>query len=611
MKVTHSWFIAGFLFIITILILAVDPFAMHAYHAPKQYLLPFLVSALAVSAFIPGYTSGARLNTPDLLELLLTFRLIWVAFTNPEYVLNLNNSGFLILAALTLLVMMVRRVLSSGKAKLRVTGIRWFWVVVFCAGVLQIPVSIYQLYAGMESGPLQNIKTPMVGTIGSPNGLGLFLVISIIAGGRLLCYSFNRPLKSLLVSATITLFAILIMTASRGPILLLLGFLTAAATVLYLRRNTFETNPGFQRAFFSALGAIVIVAIAAITLVNLDRDSAEGRVMVWEITMGMIVDKPFQGVGFQQYGHVYPEYQAEYLSRPDRKHRISKASYLHQVHNEYLHAIAETGIAGGLIFLSIWITVIYYYIRWIKHVHAYTSFHDRILLFSVLMIILLHSLIDTPMHALPLNGILFGIMGFLPLSDKQYPIRAGKVLFLIMAILIFIMLLLSGWKIAQQYPGYRYWHEAISLNQKCHHEKRIAKFEQAIDFLPQNGPLLYALGAAYSNIGQKEQAMTILRRSREHLTHHQLYLAMGSIHIRQREYGKALLKAEKAAELAPDHLKPRLLQAEAHYYLGNRDESKALLNSIIRLETSIYSEEVKRVREMAQHYNRQWFQNID
>lgn len=69
--------------------------------------------------------------------------------------------------------------------------------------------------------------------------------------------------------------------------------------------------------------------------------SAEMRLAFWEVTVAMIQDHPFLGIGWGAYWMVYPEYdfymQGEYIK-------------IVHAHNIYLNYMAEIGIAGAMAF---------------------------------------------------------------------------------------------------------------------------------------------------------------------------------------------------------------------------------------------------------------------
>ncbi|MDR1097580.1 MAG: O-antigen ligase family protein, partial [Tannerella sp.] len=78
----------------------------------------------------------------------------------------------------------------------------------------------------------------------------------------------------------------------------------------------------------------------------LKKDSADGRLLIWQCTWNMIRDKPVTGHGYGTFNAKYMLYQAEYFeTHHDSKYADLADNVLHPF-NEYLLVWAEHGMVG-------------------------------------------------------------------------------------------------------------------------------------------------------------------------------------------------------------------------------------------------------------------------
>ncbi|MDR1169588.1 MAG: O-antigen ligase family protein, partial [Prevotellaceae bacterium] len=85
----------------------------------------------------------------------------------------------------------------------------------------------------------------------------------------------------------------------------------------------------------------------------LKKDSADGRLLIWQCTWNMIRDKPVTGHGYGTFNARYMLYQAEYFEmHPGSKYAYLADNVLHPF-NEYLLVWAEHGMigVGGVVLL--------------------------------------------------------------------------------------------------------------------------------------------------------------------------------------------------------------------------------------------------------------------
>lgn len=125
---------------------------------------------------------------------------------------------------------------------------------------------------------------------------------------------------------------------------------------------------------------ITCVIIALIALYVYKRYSADGRVLIWMVSMEMIKDKPWFGWGFDGYVAQYMNYQADYLTAHPDSPFVLLADETQNPFNEFLHVALIYGIpcAVAFVFVTLWT---------IWHIYAKVKEHKSVLLCTVCVLV--------------------------------------------------------------------------------------------------------------------------------------------------------------------------------------------------------------------------------
>lgn len=582
------------------------------YHTPKNYFLLIISLVVAIWFWAKRIQRGSthEINF-SILDSLLVARLLWLAITNPILLIHPSDLGFWILLSLTMLALLTRNLLekssdvpSHGNSAL--PFFRMLWIL----GITEAMIGVYQ-WGMFPTVSTQFLKTPMIGTIGAANGYGTILAICIVAAILDLYFSISKVYKTFLCTIIIIMLAALWMNGSRGAILGLISSAVAVGVIMFFLNSTVSMQRGIAIGII-ATGGIILICVA---LAQLNVESSSGRLFAWKISLPMFFEHPITGVGQGRFAIEYLNYQARYFEAPEHIGEVHKAANLKQAHNEYLQAFCESGIIGGFIFLSIWIislTQLIRHLRREKNIERITSYG----LLGILTVILVHSLVDTPLHVLPISVIAYTTLGLIPMSVYRIEIRSVVLRWggLIGLILIAGYIIITSW---YQYVGYMYWQKGVQHAQIFRWKSAIANYEEALIRLPEKGELQFHLGSAlvmqgtdekqHSNIANREDADSTLIQGIEYLHKAQktfndrnIYLSMSYAYLHMKNYAEAARTTKIALAMFPDHLTPHLLLGEIYFALGDTIQSKASLRKCIRRETHIQSNDVMQVSEDAQ-----------
>jgi len=309
---------------------------------------------------------------------------------------------------------------QAFRERVHLVNLAWF-LVFFGFGVSLL--GIIQHFT--SEGKIYWIREPVFGgDIFGPyvnrNHFGGFVELVLPVGLALLVFRGVRrdvfPLTALL---TIVPVGALILSGSRGGIVSLAFELGVLMLLAKLRR-------GLEGPRVAALAIVGLAAIALIvwlgtgkvlerfaTMATRDLSLAR-RASMFRGAFHVFLDHPIRGAGLGTLVAVYPQYETAYDGR-----------VVDHAHNDYVEALAETGLLGGICgAMFLWVLF-----REMRRKFAAEQGHfSRGLHAAGIMAVsglLLHSLVDFNLH-IPSNALLFLLQAYLatsPVLPSEAPPR--------------------------------------------------------------------------------------------------------------------------------------------------------------------------------------------
>jgi O-antigen ligase len=186
------------------------------------------------------------------------------------------------------------------------------------------------------------------GTIGDPNELAALLVAGTVFAGVLAVITKEAALRVAAGSAVVLFLAGIVYTVSRGGLVALFVALMAACLLAGRWRG--------RTLVVAALGLMTMVIYFA-SFAGLDArdrvttlEGGSGRADIWKVGWRMVEDEPIHGIGSGNF----PVSSIHYLLQPGVLERDEFIIDTPKVaHNTYLQILAELGIVGLALFLTI------------------------------------------------------------------------------------------------------------------------------------------------------------------------------------------------------------------------------------------------------------------
>lgn len=154
--------------------------------------------------------------------------------------------------------------------------------------------------------PVYNDSFPVTGTFDNPAGLSACLTICFPTAIYFIASDAART-KVWGGIAVVSVVIAVILSGSRTG-MVAVGYLATAAAYRYLLKGR---RPAFvERMILFSIGMIVLAGLYC-----WKKDSADGRLLVWNCSLEMIVDAPVIGHGHDAFQAKYMDYQAKWLAK--------------------------------------------------------------------------------------------------------------------------------------------------------------------------------------------------------------------------------------------------------------------------------------------------------
>ena len=190
---------------------------------------------------------------------------------------------------------------------------------------------------------------PILGSYDNPAGFAASLAIALPLYFSL--FNSAKPYRFIAVlSVLITTIAVVLSESRAGIISILIVMIVLVYSRLPKKFIKVKKN---LVPYIFLIGILLFV-----TLLVLKKDSAFGRLLIWQVTIEMIKDNLLFGGGSGFFEANYMYYQADFfINNPSNRYVLLADNVLHPF-NEYLLVLVEYGTIGFVLLLSIIIIVI-------------------------------------------------------------------------------------------------------------------------------------------------------------------------------------------------------------------------------------------------------------
>jgi tetratricopeptide (TPR) repeat protein len=356
-----------------------------------------------------------------------------------------------------------------------------------------------------------------------------------------------------------------------------------------------------QVTAFTAVCLIVVIG-AALKLYHMKQASADGRVLIWKVSL-MAGNENYQtGVGLGYFPGAFGSNQAKYFqSDHDSLKESQLADSPAAAFNEYLQIYVETGIVGILTFILM----------------ISFSFFDGLRYNNLSGLGALTSFIFVSFTSYPFSQIGFLVLFVLVLIFTTH--RRGNVLatvdkkklspgvvisILIIALSTSILTCIRG---AVTYGALQKWENAKLLFYSKKYDEALGLYKAILPVLSDQPELLFEYGECLSRTERFAESNRILGLGTQISSDPMFYNIIGRNLQAIKQYGAAEIYLRKSMYMVPNRLYPRYLLAKLYIEIGDVDKAKKMAKWVLSNDAKVSSsaaDDIKKEMEdlLSKHY---------
>jgi tetratricopeptide (TPR) repeat protein len=383
------------------------------------------------------------------------------------------------------------------------------------------------------------------------------------------------------------------------------------------------------KSAMTVLFVAILLSASAAGMYYLKKDSADGRLLTWKVSLSVIARHPF-GVGLGHFPGAYGDAQADYFSS-------GKASETEEYvagnpeygFNEFLQIAIESGVVALLLFIGMIVCAAKVLIKkkeWgilgalvALLVFACFSYPFSVLPFPILFVFLLAMSGD--------DGTRMTQMGRI-CADNNFK-SASIRLIRVISVPLFC-LLVTVFCLVRQYPvydAYKQWNRSRVYYQMGMYKETAKNYEPLYPYLNDQIKFVFEYGRSLSQLGindsqgiagrarndrQHDQGLAdqipherliesnkVLQRAMKISCDPMLYNIMGKNYQAMKEYELAEASLQKSTRIVPNRLYPWYLLMKLYIETGEDEKARKMADIVLTKEPKVQSTAVKEMRKEA------------
>jgi O-antigen polymerase len=481
---------------------------------------------------------------------------------------------------------------------------------VIAGGFLQITAGLLQLSGIIDS---HHADFPVTGSFFNPGGYAGYLsLITVLSFGMylnrdLLIGILTRNENTLFDRLLPGLFTYLPMLVFVSCLIILPGLRSRSSWLSVLAGISliwviYKKQKGSFNISIKRLLLISIVLLGTIIfLYQFKKDSANGRLLIYKVSMEMVLAHPLFGVGFDGFKTHYMDEQAKWFEkngiRESPDHTLADNTFY--AFNEPLQFLVENGITGFLLILAFLVL----YKNFSSPVHGNKIF--RTLSFSLLLACFVFGLFTYMSDNLPMKMMVVFAFAMLARSENNIVsvnIQPTSKRFGLVAILVVCGLFVSWYSyrsIEKLKNGFYTWRQAETFYLNGDYSESAKKLGSIYPQFRRNGEYLMQYAKSLSMTGNETPALDLLKQAKHYLNSSIIETAMGDCEKKLGNYINAERSYVNAMYMIPNRFYPLYLLMTLYSETGQTIKALKMAQTIERKKVKIPSKAIHEIKSLA------------
>src|SRR5690554_1919766 len=364
----------------------------------------------------------------------------------------------------------------------------------------------------------------------------------------------------------------------------------------------------------SMLATLLVVLVIGFGLYTIKKGSADGRVLIWQVTSQLIKQKPITGHGSGAFAALYMNEQANWFEAGKGTETQSMVAGSPEApFNEALKLWLEKGLlavvlAGALLYFLLRDQSFPAASSWQTDQDLEQSFAGPVPYIGVkgsLLALLVFSFFFYPFAISPFVLQLVFLTALLAGASKTIlTIKGRKTILLTLPFAMTILVVSIHYypHRKEHYQAMSVWHEAERWYNFRAYQAAVETYEEALPELNTNGLFLQMYGKALSMNEQHKESNKVLILAQKHFSSQIIQNTLGDNHKAMGNFEAAEKAYRKSSLMIPSSLLPKYLSAilftESNQLNKARQTADDILKSTIKIESSATREIIREMRKI-------------
>ena len=434
---------------------------------------------------------------------------------------------------------------------------------------------IYALLQIIKVLPSYDRYFNYTGSFQNPAELALLLSVCVTVSAWM---AFRYENKWFWITVAVGMFVFTLFSESRT------GILSAiVATAIVCVKESYSIRKFVSNKYIIAI-IILSFALLLSCLYLFKADSANGRLLIWRVTLSMLHDKPLFGWGSNGFGAMYMSYQAHYLSDHADSSFMLLASNPSNPFNEFIALMVNYGIFGLITVLAIVVMVL---IGLFKSESKHKS----------LLIGLFFCLFVWGMFSYPSNiPFVWIVVAYIFLCSFVKRTSTGTYSFLFIAVISLVSFIFA---IVSFIPEYK-WKviSEKSIDGQC--EEMLPYFEELSAQLSDNGLFMYNWAAELHYAHRYEESAKVFNSSLHLINDYDVQMLLADDYQHMGNTSLAVSHYDMASDMVPSKFLPHYYKMKLYLEVGDSISAVGVAEYIIKKEVKVKrSRSVQKIIEEA------------
>ena len=366
------------------------------------------------------------------------------------------------------------------------------------------------------------------------------------------------------------------------------GFIAMCAAIAVVLAYTDAVSSLFKAHRWLWILLVVIAVVSAILLYHIKKDSADGRVFIWNRCLELIKERPLFGYGRYGFqGHYMPA-QADYFrAHPDSPY-VMIADNVTTAFNEYLKLTVNYGLVGLAVAIALFVLIVRRLFKCDKQT-------------KVLGLSFIASMFIMCQFSYP---YMYGAVWFLSLiAIVPAFVDAGKEVVIppyariIISSLLFVAL---GFSLRTMYYEMK-WTEIAKRSIQGRAGRMMPYYEEVERVIGKNPLFLYNYAAELNAVNNFQESLDVLTLCSESWNEYNVQTLYIDNYFKMGQLDNALKACDEAYYMVPSRFGP--LYRKMLIYVASNDTVNAIhmANQILDKPIKIQSEELDRIISAAEN----------